>query len=221
MTASPSLPVRVALVEDAADLRRRFRERAQFYETLDLCCVAVNGAHLFDELAACPPDRRPHVVLMDIEMPVLGGIEATRRLRAEHPDIEVMMLTVFEDADKIFEAIQAGASGYLLKDTSMDALAEAVLDLARGGAPLSPSIARKTLALMRHAPATGADAFNLSEREIDVLRAVVDDATEQEIAEALFISPHTVRTHVKNIYRKLHVRSRAGAVRLALERRLV
>lgn len=223
------MPTRVALVEDVPALRQRLVERLQFFDTVQITLISESGDACLDALARITPAERPEVVLMDIEMPGLDGIETTRLLRDRYPDIEVMMLTVFEDEERIFGAIQAGASGYLLKDTSADALVAAIEELRSGGAPLSPVIARKMLSLVRHdaaplVPESGPDAseaFALSRREIDVLRAIVEADTEREIADRLFVSLHTVRTHVKNIYRKLHVHSRAEAVRLALERRLV
>lgn len=138
------------------------------------------------------------------------------------------MLTVFEHEDKIFASIQAGASGYLLKDSSTDVIVGAVLELLAGGAPMSPPVARKMLRYVREreqpraaGPAGAATSFALSEREREILECLVRDETEPHIADRLFISPHTVRTHIKNIYKKLHVHSRASAVRLALEQRLI
>ena len=141
-------PVRIALVEDVADLRRRFRERVQFYDRVALQFVAVHGAHFFDELGKCAPDALPQVVLMDIEMPVMDGIEATRRLCDTHPGIEVMMLTVFDEPARIFEAIQAGASGYLLKQIAGRSLTEAIRDVAAGRSLMDPAVTGRLLEII-------------------------------------------------------------------------
>ena len=224
------MSVRVALVEDNATLRRRFVERFRFFEDIELVLTSGSGEAFLQALAALPAARRPQVVLMDIELPGISGIETTARLKHDHTEIDVMMLTVFEHEDKIFASIQAGASGYLLKDASTDTIVGAVLELLQGGAPMAPAVARKMLAFVRAAEkaaqdgtASGAaqDAFNLSERELELLEHLVQDEPESIIADRLHISPHTVRTHIKNIYKKLHVHSRASAVRVTLEQRLL
>ena len=136
------------------------------------------------------------------------------------------MLTVFEDEAKIFASIQAGASGYLLKDASADAIVGAILELQRGGAPMSPAVARRVMRFVRdtESPTTEAPspaAPDLTEREQEILQHLATDETEAQIADRLFISPHTVRTHVKNIYKKMHVHSRAAAVRIGFQQRLL
>jgi DNA-binding NarL/FixJ family response regulator len=222
------MPVRVALVEDNATVRRRFVERFRFFEDVELVLAAGSGEAFVQALAALPAAQRPQVVLMDIELPGISGIETTARLHKDHPEIDVMMLTVFEHEDKIFASIQAGASGYLLKDASTDKIVGAILELARGGAPMSPAVARKMLAFVRateqaaqDAAPPDQDAFDLSARELELLEYLVQDEPEPIIADRLHISPHTVRTHIKNIYKKLHVHSRASAVRVTLEQRLL
>ena len=137
------------------------------------------------------------------------------------------MLTVYEDEDKIFAAVRAGASGYLLKDAGPDAVVRAVGEIAAGGAPTSPLVARKLLGYVREqqagtaSAAAALEALHLTPRETEVLGRLVEDDTEAAIADALGVSPHTIRTHVKNLYAKLHVHSRAQAVRAAYERGLV
>ena len=224
------MSVRVALVEDNATLRRRFVERFRFFEDIELVLASESGEAFLQALDALLAERRPQVVLMDIELPGISGIETTKRLKKEHGEIDVMMLTVFEHEDKIFASIQAGASGYLLKDASTDKIVGAVLELVRGGAPMSPAVARKMLAFVRAAektaqddaaPRADRDAFDLSERELELLEHLVQDEPESIIADRLHISPHTVRTHIKNIYKKLHVHSRASAVRVTLEQQLL
>ncbi len=222
--------VRVALVEDNVTLRRRFVERFRFFEDIELVLASGSGEAFLQALDALPLARRPQVVLMDIELPGISGIETTRRLKEACPEIDVMMLTVFEHEDKIFASIKAGASGYLLKDASTDKIVGAVLELVRGGAPMAPAVARKMLTFVRATDkaaqdhtASGAaeDAFDLSKRELELLEHLVQDEPEPIIADRLHISPHTVRTHIKNIYKKLHVHSRASAVRVTLEQQLL
>ncbi|MEM1042116.1 MAG: response regulator transcription factor [Bacteroidota bacterium] len=222
------MPVRVALVEDHPDFRQRLTERLRFFADVSLVLSADSGNAFLERIAEMTEDQLPEVVIMDVEMPGITGIETTRRLKEQHPEIDVLMFTVFEHDDSIFDAVRAGASGYLLKDSSADQVVGAVLELAAGGAPMSARVARRVLDVARHsAPAPEAEApeaapaFDLTERERDVLQRLVEADTEEAIADHLCISPHTVRTHIKNIYRKLHVHSRASVVRVALENRLL
>ena len=218
------MAVRIALVEDVARLRQRFTERFRYFDDIELVLVAGDGKTALSRIDEMPPDTQPQIVLMDIEMPGLSGIETTAHLREQHPGIEVIMLTVFEDEAKIFASIQAGASGYLLKDASADAIVGAILELQRGGAPMSPAVARRVMRFVRttETPATdGPSNLDLTERELEILQHLATDETEAQIADRLFISPHTVRTHIKNIYKKMHVHSRAAAVRIGFQQRLL
>lgn len=215
-------PVRLGLVEDHPDLRDRVVRQLAYFDAVHLDLVAESGETLLAdfEVRTRAGTSLPDVVLMDVEVPGPDGIETTRRLRERYPDVEVLMLTVFEDEERIFGAIQAGASGYLLKDAGPDRIVQAVLDVVEGGAPTSPLVARKLMGYVRDQAAPDAPEFNLTPREQDVLSHLVEDETEAEIADRLAISPHTIRSHVKNIYRKLQVHSRAQAVRVALEQGL-
>lgn len=206
--------VRLALVEDRPDVRQLLTERLAFFDDVELVSVSGSAEAFFERLDAAAPE----VVLMDIELPGMDGIEATGRLRESHPETEVLMLTVFEDEDRIFAAVQAGASGYLLKDASAGRIVGAVLEVARGGAPVSPLVAKKLLGWIR---GDDCEAVGLTDRERDVLGLIVEGLTEDGIADRLFISPHTVRSHIKSLYRKLEVHSRAEVVRVAYERRLL
>ena len=216
------MPIRVAIAEDHPGIRDRLLQHLGFFEAVDVMLVAESGDALLADLEVRARSRAPlpQVVLMDIEMPGRDGIEATRVLKERHPDVEVLMQTVFEDEARIFAAIQAGASGYLLKDAGADAYVKAIEEVEAGGAPHSPLVARKLLAYVRQHEAPR-ESFSLTPRETDVLALLVDDLTEAAIADRLGVSPHTVRTHVKNLYAKLQVHSRAQVVRLALENRLV
>ena len=219
--------LRIALVEDNPTYRQRLLQRFQYFEDIELVLTASSGDAFLHQLDTLLPEARPHAVLMDIEMPGLSGIETTARLKARYPDINVIMLTVFEDEDRIFDAIQAGAAGYLLKDATTDKILGALFELADGGAPMAPAVARTMMTFVRRhrqaevESAQKAAAFDLSVREMEVLALLVKDEQEVDIARRLFISPHTVRTHVKNIYRKLNVRTRASAVRVAMRYNLL
>jgi DNA-binding NarL/FixJ family response regulator len=221
------MPIRIALVDDNATFRTRCAQRLQFFDAVNLVHTAPNGRRFLDALDALPRAGHPQVVLMDVEMPGLQGPAVTRRLLAKWPAIDVLMLTVFESDDVIFEAIRSGASGYLLKETSAAGIVEAIETLVQGGAPMSPAIARRMLHFVRKQPAPAADdarageRLSLTPRQTEVLHHLVEGATEEAIAYALSISPHTVRTHIKNMYKRLHVHSRASLVRVAFEHRLL
>jgi DNA-binding NarL/FixJ family response regulator len=212
------MPVRLALVEDRPEVRRLLAERLGFFDDVELVLVTGSAESFFDRLPGL--DAPPEVVLMDIELPGRDGIAATARLKGAHPAIDVLMLTVFEDEERIFAAVKAGASGYLLKDASAGRVVGAVMEVARGGAPVSPLVAKKLLGYVRGDAETDED-LAITPREREVLDLIVEGLIEEAIADRLCISPHTVRGHIKNLYEKLQVHSRAEVVRAAYERRLV
>ncbi len=154
------------------------------------------------------PEISPDVILMDINLPGISGIECVRRLKTLVPDQDFIMLTNQEDDDSIFNSLCAGASGYLVKETPPAQLLEAIRECKGGGSPMSPHIARRVIASFHRAKAPSP----LSERETEVLKLLVEGANYRTIAEALFVSAHTIKAHIKNIYKKLHVHSRAEAV---------
>jgi len=158
------------------------------------------------------PETNAEIVIMDINLPVMSGIECVRKLRAQQPKLQVIMLTVHEDTDLIFRALQAGAHGYLLKRSSPDKILEAIGEVSRGGAPMSSNIARKVVQSFQNSPLSpAADEANLTKREEEILGGVVRGLVNKEIADELSISVETIRVHLKNIYEKLHVRSRTEA----------
>jgi DNA-binding NarL/FixJ family response regulator len=165
----------------------------------------------------------PDVVLMDIEMPGIDGVEATSLIHTKFPSIKVLIQTIFDDDEKVFKAICAGASGYILKDSTPAKLLESIEEVHTGGAPMSPTIASKVLRLFQKiAPQTKADEDEvLTKREKEILSLIVDGYTFKQIAEKTFISYETVRSHVKNIYKKLHVASSTEAVVKALRQGII
>lgn len=162
----------------------------------------------------------PEIILLDIGLPGMSGIEGLKHFHALSPATQVLILTVHEDHDKVFEALCAGATGYLLKPTSMAEVVEAIETVRRGGSPMNAQIARKVLTMFSRLAVPKKD-YGLTDREQEVLHLLVDGLTQRRIAETLFLSEHTINTHIRNIYAKLHVHSRSGAVAKALKERLI
>jgi DNA-binding NarL/FixJ family response regulator len=211
-----TMPVRVLIVDDQALFREALATLLEVRPEICVVGEAANGAEALDRVAALRPD----VVLMDLHMPVLDGIGATRRVRVEHPDVQVLALTTFDDDEDVFAALRAGAVGYLLKDVSSDRLVEALLAARRGESVLQPSVAAKVVA--RFARMTDGEAaprpqplvVPLSERELEVLRLLAEGSSNREIASALFLAEGTVKNHVTNLLGKLGVRDRTQAALL-------
>ena len=208
--------IRVLIADDHPALREGLRAILDTQEDIEVVGEAASGREAVDRAAVLRPD----VVLMDLEMPELDGVEAIRRLRERLPDARVIVFTAFDTDDRIIGAVEAGAQGYLLKGASRDEIFRAIRVARDGGTLLQPAIASK---LLRHVtaprPPRGADA--LSERELEVLGLLVDGLTNKEIAARLVVTERTVKFHVASILAKLGVPNRAAAVRVALEQRLV
>lgn len=220
------MKISIAIVEDDEKTRKWLLQRFHFFEEINILFTAKTGEDLLKQLSEMAESDYPQIILMDIELPGMSGIDATAMVKEYYPGIEVIMQTVFEDEQKIFKSIQAGASGYLLKDVHIDEYISAIKELIDGGAPLSSCVARKVLDFVREPEhrkrnKLQGESFSLTAREMEILHFIVEDLTEHHIADELYISPHTVRTHIKNIYKKLHVHSRASAVRIALENNLI
>ena len=165
---------------------------------------------------------KPDVVIMDIQMRGINGIEAAGMLIEKYPNTKILMQTIFEDNEKIFQSILAGASGYILKNTSPARILEFIKETYEGGAPMSPSVASKVLKMMvQHSPSAKPISFDLSDREKEILSYLVEGMSYKMIAEACFISLDTVRSHIKNIYEKLHVHSKGEAVAKAIKSKIV
>jgi len=208
------MPVTVSIVEDSDKLREtlvRVLNRADGFR-----CVShyANAEDALKDL----PQAKPDVVLMDINLPGMNGVECVRQLKKIAPEIQVMMLTVYEDTENIFDALAAGASGYMLKRTAGKELLEAIAEVKRGGSPMTTHIARKVVQSFQRSAAAEAQTESLSEREQQVLDLLSQGLIYKEIAEKLGISYETVHTYIRRIYEKLQVRTRTEAVAKFLRR---
>jgi DNA-binding NarL/FixJ family response regulator len=212
---TPTIPV--AIVEDNSDLREGLSQLIQ--GTPGYKCVGAYGD--CDQFLKSLDTVHPQVVLMDIGLPGMSGIEGVLRLKARFPDTEVLMLTVFEDDQKIFDSLCAGASGYLLKKTPPAKILEAIQEIHEGGSPMSAKIARRVLAMFQSPPPTASPTTQLTDRELQVLAGLVRGMSYKMIAAEYTISIDTVRSHVRHIYEKLHVNSKAQAITLAMKNRLI
>ena len=214
--------IRIALVEDQAVNRHTFLRKVDQMERCELIFVAVSGHDCLKQLKNLPETRKPEVIFMDIEMPGISGIATVAQVHRLYPFTHCLMFTVFDDDDKIFNAIRAGAEGYLLKHESARMLQEAAFNvLEYGGAPMSPAIARKALQLLSraHIPEKAGVSASLppgiSERETGVLQLMVSGLDAKSMASRMDLSVNTVRKHIANIYNKLYVCSRSQILSLA------
>lgn len=211
--------IRVVIIEDHKQLRETLA--LLLHHTDGITCVGAypNSDAVIELLAVAPAD----IILMDIEMPGMNGIDATRLVKQHFPDTKVLIQTAFSDDDYIFQAICAGASGYIVKSTSPDGYVQAIKDMAGGLSPISPGIAGRVLALFREKiPATDKrNAYQLTAQEKKILELLVHGKSYKMIAAELGIAFETVKTHIKNIYIKLHVNSCTEAVALALRKGIV
>jgi DNA-binding NarL/FixJ family response regulator len=212
----------IHITEDLPRLAKMLQENLELSPQFKVTGHSLNGEALLLHLAAST--SLPDIVMMDIQMPVMDGIAATAALKAKHPQIKVVMATVFDDEENIFNAILAGADGYLLKDEPPHVLHRSLQEVMEGGAPMSPAIARKALLLLRKTPAPPAAAQNdhsLSEREIEILEQLSKGLRYEQVGQNLHISTGTVRKHIENIYRKLQVHNKLEAVDAARRKGLI
>ncbi|MCF8254799.1 MAG: response regulator transcription factor [Bacteroidia bacterium] len=213
----------IAIVDDKKSLRTALMEKLNAFENYEVLFTAENGEDFLMKMMEARKSVEPDVVLMDIDMPIMNGIEAVAKGKDRYPNSRYLMLTIFDEDEKIFSAIKAGADGYLLKDEPIEKIKEAIVSLLNNeGAPMSPSIARKALKLLMNASIEIDKKsteevpyhYNLTPREKDVLELLVEGLEYKEIAQKMDTSPNTVRNHIANIYKKLHVTSKAQAIRL-------
>jgi DNA-binding NarL/FixJ family response regulator len=203
------MPITVAIVEDSRTIRESLRRMIDVTPELH-CVLAVGSA---EEALEQAPRCHPDVILMDIHLPNMSGIECTARIKEALPESDVIMLTVYEENDKIFKALQAGACGYLLKRTRPEQLIQAIQEVRHGGAPMTSEIARRLVETFQQVrPAVTSDPVALSRREREILELVSRGYGNKEIAEQLSICVETVRHHLKRVYEKFHVHSRSEAV---------
>ncbi len=213
------MSIRIAIFDDNKNVRDGI---ALLLKTAPGVEIAGSFSHALDCVADVR-NSRPDVILMDIEMPGISGIEAVRLIKQSFPDIQILMQTAFEDDERVFASICAGASGYILKNHLDTLLTDSITSLQEGGAPMSPSIARKVLEKLQQMPVQTAPTvdYHLSPREKDVLACIVEGLSYKMIADRLHISYETVRSHVKKIYEKLHVASLTETVAKAINQKLI
>jgi DNA-binding NarL/FixJ family response regulator len=210
--------IKVAIYDDNNKLRDSLSQLISAFPEFELLGVYPNAINILDNIEL----NKPQIILMDINMPGISGIEAVQQVRKHHPDIKIIMQTVFDDDDKVFRSICAGAVGYILKKTSPMDILDAIKDAYNGGAPITPCVAIKILAMFKKQSVPEKNtSINLSERETEILSHLTKGLSYKMIADACCISLDTVRFHIKNIYEKLHVHSMSEAIYKAINEKLV
>ena len=215
--------IKIALIEDNLFSLKALEEKLCNYKDVQIVFTAKSGKKAIEKVSEHPDTD---LILMDIEMPVMNGIEATEIIKQKYPQIKIVMITVFDDDQYIFNAIKAGADSYILKETKAEKIYETISDTLNGGAVMSPSIAMKALQLLKNPPTSHlAIAENptiiLSDRETEILEHLSKGLTNKNIAETLFISPFTVKRHIENIYQKLQAHNRIELLGKARESGLI
>ena len=214
--------IKIAIVDDHSFLIKTVKEKLSFFEDLNYKFSVFNGSKLLSKLKE---NSNLDLILMDIEMPVLNGIETTEIVKRKYPHIKIIMLTVFDNDENIFNAIKAGADGYLLKEINAKDLHDGIIETFNGGAAMNPSIAMKTLKLLRNPieieNMQEKEDIKLTEREIDVLEHLSKGLSYQAIAENLILSHGTIRKHIENTYRKLQVHNKLEAIQKAKRNNLI
>jgi len=198
---------KIGIVEDNRVIRESFVEFLHSDPEFSCVCACTTGEEALKQI----PKSRPQIVLMDIQLPNISGIDCTAQLKQQLPELQIIMVTVYEDTDRIFKALRAGACGYLLKRCTPEELISAVHEVRQGGAPMSREIARKVISSFREPLAAAAEVEELSPRELEILELLCAGFPNKEIADRLGLSDGTVRWHLRHVYNKLHVRSRMEA----------
>ena len=214
--------IKIAVAEDNHFLAKSIEEKISFFDDLKFKFLGSNGAELIGKLAS---DSNIDVILMDIQMPEMDGIKATELIKSKHPQMKIIMLTVFDDDESIYNAIKAGANGYLLKDTDPQSLYNGIIEVMKGGAFMTPSIAMRTLNLLRNPEKLyqpkPEETITLTNREQGILEQISKGLNYHQIADNLNISPSTVRKHIENIYKKLQVHNKVEAIQKAMKNHLI
>jgi DNA-binding NarL/FixJ family response regulator len=220
--------IRIAVVDDKSNNRKVITDKLSRNNFFILSFQAMNGEDFLMQMRKMPEDDQPHIVLMDLEMPQVDGVSAIGTASSLYPNIKFVVLTIFDDDDKIFRAIKAGACGYLLKEESGEVINDMLMNLWESGAgPISPSIAYKILQMVQQPKLaleltpSEENMFQLSEREKEILQLLSQGLEYKEIGLKTFISPNTVKKHCISIYQKLHVNSKAQALRIAYTKGLI
>ncbi|MGB0890708.1 MAG: response regulator [Flavobacteriaceae bacterium] len=216
------MKLKICIAEDNYFLCKAIKEKLSFFDDISIKFTALNGAELIGKLEE---NHNIDVILMDIQMPEMDGIRATEIVKNKYPHIKVIMLTVVDDDDYVFKSIKAGANGYLLKEINAENLYKSIHEVIEGGAPMTPSIALKTLNLLRNPikeiKEVEIEQIKLSKRETEILIHLSKGLNYSSIAGNLFISPSTVRKHIENTYRKLQVHNKMEAVLKARKQNLI
>jgi DNA-binding NarL/FixJ family response regulator len=215
--------LKICIAEDNYFLAKSIKEKLSFFDDISIKFHAKNGAELIGKLEE---NHNIDVILMDIQMPEMNGIKATELVKNKYPQIKVIMLTVVDDDDCVFKSIKAGANGYLLKEINAENLYKSIIEVTEGGAPMTPSIALKTLNLLRDPSSLNSkpeenESIQLTKRESEILVQLSKGLNYNNISENLIISPSTVRKHIENIYKKLQVHSKMEAVMKAKKQNLI
>ncbi|MFD1063289.1 response regulator [Winogradskyella litorisediminis] len=216
------MKTRLAIADDNSFLISAVKEKLSFFDDLEVRFTGLNGQEIVDKLK---DNSNIDLILMDIEMPNMNGIEATQVIKQKYPQIKIIMLTVFDNDENIFNAIKAGADGYLLKEINAGDLHSGIVETLNGGAAMNPSIALKTLKLLRNPSSieniSEQEEIKLTKREIDVLEQLGKGLSYNKIADNLILSTGTIRKHIENIYRKLQVHNKLEAVQKARRNNLI
>ncbi len=214
--------IKIAIVDDNSFLIKATQEKLSFFDDFEIKFTAFDGKNTIEKL---DKNHNVDLILMDIEMPVMNGIEATQIIKNKFPQIKIIMLTIFDNDENIFNAIKAGADGYLLKEVNPKDLHQGILDTLNGGATMTPSIALKTLKLFRNPidfqSNQNKEEINLTTREVEVLEQLSKGLKYDAIAENLYLSTGTIRKHVENIYAKLQVHNKLEAIQKAKNNNLI